>query len=47
MEYLNIPPDLESTLFPDVKAKKATPEVMLRKPAASLREKGPAPKKRS
>ena len=47
MEYLNIPPDLESTLFPDVKAKKATPEVMLRKPAAPLREKGPAPKKRS
>ena len=47
MEYLNVPPDLESTLFPDVKAKKATPEVMLRKPAAPLREKGPAPKKRS
>ena len=47
MEYLNIPPDLESTLFPDVKAKKATPEVMLRKPAAPLREKAPAPKKRS
>ncbi len=47
MEYLNIPPDLESTLFPDVKAKKATPEVMLRKPAAPLREKAPAPKNRS
>jgi len=46
MEYMNIPPDLESTLFPEVKATKAAPESMLRKQAAPARAKGSASKKR-
>jgi len=40
MEFMNIPPDLESTIYPEVKRKKASPEQMLRKPTVPLREKG-------
>ena len=44
MEFMNIPPDLESTIYPEVKRKKASPEQMLRQPAVPLRDKAPAPR---
>ncbi len=39
MEFMNIPPDLESTIYPEIKRKKASPEEMLRNPVVPLREK--------
>ncbi len=46
-EFMNLPPDLESTVYPAVARKKAPPEEMLRKSAVPLREKStPAPKKK-
>ena len=39
MEFMNIPPDLESTIYPEIKRKKASSEEMLRKPVVPLREK--------
>ncbi len=40
MEFMNIQPDLESTIYPEVKKKKSAPEPMLRKSAAiPLRDK--------
>ena len=43
-EFLTLPPDLESTIYPTVKRKKTAPETMLRNPAPLLREKATAPK---
>ena len=40
MEFMNIPPDLESTIYPEIKRTKATPEEMLYRPAPGFRSKG-------
>ena len=37
-EFLNIPPDLEATIFPDGKKGSTTAEKMLRKPPVKLRD---------
>ncbi|MEI8107934.1 MAG: hypothetical protein WCI46_08965, partial [Verrucomicrobiota bacterium] len=47
MEFLNIPPDMESTIYPDVKRQKVFTEPPLRKPPVSLRDPTPAPRKKS
>ncbi len=47
MEFMNIQPDLEATIYPGVKRTKAAPEQMLRKPAVPLREKATSPKFRN
>jgi type II secretory pathway component GspD/PulD (secretin) len=44
MEYMNIQPDLEATIYPEAKKKKAPADQMLKKPAVPLREK-PIPQK--
>ena len=41
---MNIPPDLEATIYPEIKRKKATSEEMLSTPAPAFRSKGAAVK---